>query len=86
MRVIFATLGIVAFGTLAAQAATGIPRNGSPVAPGGAPSIEIVRDGCGYAYHRTRWQDEWGEWYWGRCVPNWWGEGAFLPPSDEGAD
>jgi choline dehydrogenase-like flavoprotein len=21
----------------------------------------------------------WGYWHWGRCVPKWWGKGAFLP-------
>ena len=86
MRVIFATLGFVGFATISAQAAPGIPLKGSPVELGVVPSIELVRDGCGYAYHRTLWQDWWGDWYWGRCVPNWWGEGAFLPPPDEGDD
>jgi hypothetical protein len=86
LRVIFVTLGFVAFATMSAQAAPGIPLKGSPVELGVAPSIELVRDGCGYAYHRVLWQDVWGNWYWGRCVPNWWGKGAFLPPPDEGYD
>ena len=77
VRVIFAILGFVAFASLSAHAAPRVPPKGSP---GVAPSIGLVRDGCGYAYHRTIWQDEWGDWYWGRCVPNWWGKGAFLPP------
>jgi hypothetical protein len=85
LRVIFAILGFVAFATLSAQATPAIPPKGSPVELGGASSIELVRDGCGYAYHRTLWQDGW-DWYWGRCVPDWWGQGAFLPPPDEGYD
>ena len=84
LRVIFATLGFIAFATMSAQAAPGtISPKGSPVELGVAPSIDLVRDGCGYAYHRTLWQDEWGNWYWGRCVPNWWGEGAFLRSDEE---
>jgi hypothetical protein len=31
----------------------------------------------GYSYYRTRWQDGWGNWHWGRCVTKWWGRGAF---------
>jgi hypothetical protein len=85
MRVISATLGLVAFATMSAQAAPRILPKGLPVELGVAPSIELVCDGCGYAYHRTLWQDGW-HWYWGHCIPNWWGEGAFLPPPDEGAD
>jgi hypothetical protein len=46
-----------------------------------ARPTELVRDGCGYGYYyRTRRQDGWGYWHWGRCVPKWWGNGAFLPP------
>jgi len=86
LRVIFAALGFLACATLSAQAAPGSPFKGSPVELGVAPSTELVRDGCGYAYHRMLWQDGWGGWYWGRCVPNWWGEGAFLPPADESDD
>jgi hypothetical protein len=86
LRVIFATLVVAAFATLSAQAAPGVPPKVLPVELGVAPSLELVRDGCGYAYHRMLWQDGWGGWYWGRCVPNWWGEGAFLSPADESDD
>ena len=84
MRVNFATLGFATFAAMSAQAAPGIPPKGPPVELDVSPSIELVRDGCGYAYHRMLWQDERGDWHWGHCVPNWWGEGAFLPPPDEG--
>jgi hypothetical protein len=80
LRGISATLGFVAFVTLSAHAAPEVQTKGSPVELGVAPFIELVRDGCRYAYHRTLLQDQWGNWYWGRCVPNWWGKGAFLPP------
>jgi dihydroxy-acid dehydratase len=30
-----------------------------------------------YSHYRTRWQDGWGNWHWGRCDPKWWGRGAF---------
>jgi hypothetical protein len=60
LRVIFATLVVAAFATLSAQAAPGVPPKVLPVELGVAPSLELVRDGCGYAYHRMLWQDGWG--------------------------
>jgi hypothetical protein len=81
MRMIVATLaGLVALAGVSVQAAPRAPAKVLPVEVGDAPSIELVRDGCGYGYYRTRWQDGWGYWHWGRCVPKWWGKGAFLPP------
>ena len=41
---------------------------------GTAPPVELVRDGCGHGWHRTRWRDQWGNWQWGDCVPN---EGGY---------
>lgn len=73
--------GLVALAAVSVQAAPLAPAKAGPAALSAAPSpIELVRDGCGYGYHRTRWQDQWGYWHWGRCVPKWWGKGAFLPP------
>jgi hypothetical protein len=53
----------------------------APVAPdpasielGAAPHVELVRDGCGRGWHRTRWRDQWGYWQWSDCVPN---EGGY---------
>ena len=37
----------------------------------GAPSIELVRDGCGPGWHAQGWRDRWGRWH-RRCVPNRW--------------
>ena len=56
---IFATLVVVAFATSSAHAAPGIPRKGLPVELSVASLIELARAGCGYAYHRTLWQDGW---------------------------
>jgi hypothetical protein len=69
----------VALAAISAQATPlAVPR-ATPALDAG-PAIELVRDGCGYGYFRTGWQDQWGYWHWGRCVPKWWGRGAFLPP------
>jgi hypothetical protein len=38
-----------------------------------SPPIELVAQGCGYGQRRTYWQDQWGRWHWGRCVPKTWG-------------
>ncbi len=79
MRIIIATFaGWVALAVaVSIQAAPLSLTKATPAAPGADPRIELVRDGCGYAHYRTRWQDGWGRWHWGRCVPNWWGKGAF---------
>ena len=50
----------------------------APVPPvkteqGASRSIELVAQGCGYGQRRTQWQDQWGRWHWGRCVPKTWG-------------
>ncbi len=53
---------------------------------GVAPSVELVRDGCGRGGHRTRWRDQWGYWHWGDCVPDGGGPyggsgaGTYYPP------
>ena len=78
MAVILA--GSVVLAATSVQAAPVVPAKGAEARPNGAPPIELVRDGCGYGYYRTQWQDGWGNWHWGRCVPKWWGKGAFLPP------
>jgi hypothetical protein len=72
--------GSVALAAVSAEAAPLVPAKGAEAGPNVAPPIELVRDGCGYGYYRTHWQDGWGNWHWGRCVPKWWGKGAFLPP------
>jgi hypothetical protein len=35
-----------------------------------APPVELVAGGCGWGWHRHPWRDRWGNWHWGRCVPN----------------
>jgi hypothetical protein len=78
MRVVVSTFaGLVACLALSAQAPPLGPPQPSAAELGAAAPIELVRDGCGYGYYRTRWQDGWGYWHWGRCVPKGWGRGAF---------
>ena len=54
-------------------------RNTAEIELGAAPFIELVRDGCGRGWHRTRWRDQWGIWRWGDCVPNEGGYTSQLP-------
>jgi hypothetical protein len=78
MRTLVAALaGLVALSAVSIQAAPLPPSKATSSELGATPSIELVRDGCGYRYYRTRWQDQWGYWHWGRCVPKWRGGGAF---------
>ena len=49
----------------------------APLAPnpvsielGAAPSVELVRDGCGRGWRRDHWRDQSGDWHWGHCIPN----------------
>ena len=79
MRVITATLvgWVVLAAAVPVQTAAFSPAKAIPAELGADPRTELVRDGCGYAYYRTQWQDGWGLWHWGRCVPKWWGRGAF---------
>jgi hypothetical protein len=59
--------------------------NPSPV--GSAPPLTLASGGCGWGWHRHHWQDRWGNWHWGRCVPDegrpygGWGVGWYYPPS-----
>jgi len=81
MRVV-ATIfaGLVALTALPAQSVPLFSAKTGPAALGATPAIELAAQGCGYGYRRTLWQDQWGYWHWGRCVPKWWGKGAFLSP------
>jgi hypothetical protein len=69
MRIIIATCaaGLVALSSISVQAAPLPPTKVGPT------QLELVAEGCGYGYRRTRWQDESGYWHWGRCVPKTWG-------------
>ncbi len=62
-----------------------LPPKPSPVELGAAPSVDLVRDGCGRGWHRTRWRDQWGYWRWGDCIPDGgpyggYGAGSYYPP------
>jgi hypothetical protein len=64
-----------------------VPTKPLPGELGVAPPVELVRDGCGRGWHRTRWHDQWGFWHWGDCVPDGGGPyrgngaGTYYPPS-----
>jgi hypothetical protein len=70
--VVLAFLGLVALGPMSVQAAPiAVPAKPITVELGGAPSIELVRQGCGWGWHRGGWRDRWGYWHGGRCYRNW---------------
>jgi len=69
---IYAVVGGLVLAAVA-QAAPLSPKPAS-IELGTAPPVELVRDGCGRGWHRTRWRDQWGNWQWGDCVPN---EGGY---------
>src|SRR5271169_6800065 len=45
-------------------------RNTAEIELGAAPLNELVRDGCGRGWHRSRWRDQRDYWHWGHCIPN----------------
>jgi hypothetical protein len=74
MRMIIGTsTGLVALFAASVQAAPLPPANAVPAELTISPPIEPAAQGCGYGQRRTRWQDQWGNWHWGRCVPKSWG-------------
>lgn len=74
MRIISAACaGLVALSAISVQAAPFPLAKAGSAQLGVLPPIELVAEGCGYGQRRTRWQDEWGRWHWGRCVPKTWG-------------
>ena len=73
MRIIIATCaGLVALSTISAQA-TPLPLSKAVPTQLTISPIVPAANGCGYGYRRTRWQDHWGHWHWGRCAPKSWG-------------
>jgi hypothetical protein len=75
VRIIVATCaGLVALSAISVQAAPLPPAKAVPTEVTVSPPIELAAEGCGYGQRRTRWQDQWGYWRWGRCVPKSWGE------------
>jgi hypothetical protein len=70
--VVLTFLGLAALGAGSVQASPiAVPAKPIAVELGAAPSIELVRQGCGWGWHRGGWRDHRGYWHWGRCVPNW---------------
>jgi hypothetical protein len=71
MRTMVPTVaGLLTLAAVSAQAAPLPPAKASPAELRAAPPIELVRQGCGWGWHRGHWRDRWG-WHWGRCYPNW---------------
>jgi hypothetical protein len=72
MRATIATLtGLVALTSVSAHA-TPLPSAKATTGElSSALSIELVRQGCGWGWHRAHWRDRWDYWHWGRCVRNW---------------
>jgi hypothetical protein len=62
--------GLLAFAVVSAQAA---PIATRPMQPeiAAAPPIKLVRQGCGWGWHRRGWRDRWGYWHRDGCRPNW---------------
>ena len=83
--VILAVLCGLALAPTPLQAAP-VPAKPLPGELGVMPSLELVRDGCGRGWHRTRWRDQWGFWRGGDCVPDegrpygGHGAGTYYPP------
>jgi hypothetical protein len=73
MRTMIAILaGLAALTTVSVQAAPLAPAKANPAEVGAAPPVELVRQGCGWGWHRGGgWRDHWGYSHWGRCIPNW---------------
>jgi len=65
--------GLLALCGISAQAAPLPPAKADPTELGVSSLIQQVAHGCGYGQQRTQWQDEYGRWHWGRCVPKTWG-------------
>ena len=74
MRIITLTCaGLLTLGAISVQAAPLPIAKANPTGISASPPIELVAQGCGYGQRRTYWQDQWGRWHWGRCVPKTWG-------------
>jgi len=72
MRTMIATLaGLTVLVAVSVQAAPLPPAKATPAKLSTVPPIELVRQGCGWGWHRGGWRDRWGYWHWGRCYPNW---------------
>jgi hypothetical protein len=74
MRIIVTTCAaLLALGAISVEAAPLLPAKSGPPEVTSPPPVELVNHGCGYGQRRTQWQDQYGHWHWGRCVPKTWG-------------
>jgi hypothetical protein len=65
--------GLVVLSAISVQAALLASATAGQTKLAISPPAELAADGCGYGSRRTRWQDQWGRWHWGRCVSKTWG-------------
>jgi hypothetical protein len=78
-------LGFAVGLTFAASAqAAPLSPNPAAIEVGAASSVQLVAGSCGWGWHRRHWQDRWGNWHWGHCVPAngpyvGWGAGRYYP-------
>jgi hypothetical protein len=82
--VILAFVNAAALAAVSVQAAP-LPPKPSAIELSAAQSFELVRDGCGRAWHRSRWREQFGYWHWGDCISDGdpyggWGAGSYYPP------
>jgi hypothetical protein len=74
MRIIISTCaGLAVLCAISVKAAPLSPAKAGPPEVTFSPPVELVAHECGYGQRRTQWQDQWGRWHWGRCVPKTWG-------------
>jgi hypothetical protein len=74
VRIIIATFaGVMALSAISVQAIPLPTTKAGPAELAVSPPVLLAAHGCGYGYQRSRWQDHWGYWHWGRCVPKTWG-------------
>jgi hypothetical protein len=71
--VVTALAGLIALAAVSTRATPVAPTQSTEAELGASRPIELVAHGCGYGQQRTQWQDQWGRWHWGRCVPKTWG-------------
>ena len=63
--------GLAVFAAVSVQAGPSSPATMTSAELHSAPAMELIRQGCGWGWHRAHWRDRWGYWHWGHCVSNW---------------
>ena len=71
--VVISLAGLIVLAAVSARATPVAETQGTEAELGARPPIEFVAHGWPLGQRRTQWQDQWGRWHWGRCIPDWWG-------------